>query len=311
MTPDGMHALEIDDFLSLDPGELRRILADWLATFVAGGGSHQDAARDAVASLVDSVEESEVAKTLATFRDAGSHYGFFGADPVARAIIRVYLQSFCAGSTIDGITHLKAAADAGPVLLLCNHLAYCDTVLKDMLLDQAGATDLADRLTAVAGPKVYETPFRRMASLAIGTLKTAQSTTIAHSHAELTPRQVAEIAVGTMRTAHELMAQGQFVVLYGEGSRSRDQRLGPFIKAIRKYAKMPGIRLVPLALTGTDNVMPVGQLLMHPGRVHLQIGEALAVDEHGAASAVEQCWRRIAEMLPPQHRPEAGTPVWR
>ena len=128
MTPDGMHALEIDDFLSLDPGELRRILADWLATFVAGGGSHQDAARDAVASLVDSVEESEVAKTLATFRDAGSHYGFFGADPVARAIIRVYLRSFCAGSTIDGITQLKAAADAGPVLLLCNHLAYCDTV---------------------------------------------------------------------------------------------------------------------------------------------------------------------------------------
>jgi len=248
---------------------------------------------------------------MEAFRGAGSAYGFFAADPLARRIIRAYLQSFCTGSTINGIEHLSSAVDEGPVLLLCNHLAYCDTVLKDMLFDQAGEAALADKLTAVAGPKVYETPFRRMASLAIGTLKTAQSTTITHSQAALTPRQVAEIAVGTMRTAHTLMAEGQLIVLYGEGSRSRDQRLGPFIKAIRKYAKMPGARLVPLALSGTHEVMPVGQLLMHPGRVHLQIGAAVSVDDAGAAVAVEQCWNRIAEMLPPQHQPAPDTPVWR
>ena len=311
MTPDGMHALEIDGFLSLTPGEARAILPDWLATFVAGGPGPQAHARGAVGSILSTVDERDVAATLATFRDAGSHYGFFAADPLARRVIRAYLQSFCAGSTIAGIDHLRTAAAAGPVLLLCNHLAYCDTVIKDMLLDQIGATDAADRLTAVAGPKVYETPFRRMASLAIGTLKTAQSTAITHSQTALTPRQVAEIAVGTMRTAHTLMGEGQLVVLYGEGSRSRDRRLGSFIKAIRKYAKVPGARLVPLALSGTDDVMPVGQLLMHPGQVHLQIGASISVDEVGAATAVERCWHRIAEMLPSQHKPADDTPVWR
>ena len=264
-----------------------------------------------MASILEDVSEAQFDQTLATFREAGSDYGYYAADPVVRNVIRAYLQSFCTGSTIEGIEHLRAAVKAGPVLLLCNHLAYCDTVVKDMLLDQAGATDLADMLTAVAGPKVYETPFRRMASLAIGTLKTAQSTAIEHSQALLTPRQVAEIAVGTMQTAHGLMEEGQLVVLYGEGSRSRDQRLGPFIKAIRRYARMPGVRLVPLALSGTEAVMPVGQLLMHPARAHLQVGASILVDEVGAASAVEQSWHRIADMLPSPHKPAADTPVWR
>ena len=311
MTPKGMHALAIDDFLSLSPVQARAMLSDWLATFVAGGEGPQAAAKHAVASVMEGIDEAAVAQTMATFRDAGSHYGFFDADPAARQVIRAYLQSFCEGSTISGVQNLRAAVQDGPVLLLCNHLAYCDTVLKDMLLAQAGAAELADRLTAVAGPKVYETPFRRMASLAIGTLKTAQSTAIAHSQTSLTPRQVAEIAVGTMRTAHSLMRDGYLIVLYGEGSRSRNQRLGPFIKAIRKYAKMDGVQLVPLALSGTAEVMPVGQLLMHPGQVHLEIGSPISTAEHGAAAAVEQCWHTIAELLPSRHQPSSGTAVWR
>ena len=114
-----------------------------------------------------------------------------------------------------------------------------------------------------------------------------------------------------MRTAHSLMRDGYLIVLYGEGSRSRNQRLGPFIKAIRKYAKMDGVQLVPLALSGTAEVMPVGQLLMHPGQVHLEIGAPISTAEHGAAAAVEQCWHTIAELLPSRHQPSPDTSVWR
>ena len=92
------------------------------------------------------------------------------------------------------------------MLLLCNHLAYCDTVIKDMLLDQIGATDAADRLTTVAGPKVYETPFRRMASRD----RYPQDSTVDNNHAQSdrTHAQAGrEIAVGTMRAAHTLMVR--------------------------------------------------------------------------------------------------------
>ena len=74
MTPERMHALEIDEFLSLSPREARTILPDWLATFVAGGGMSQEAARSAVASISASTGDDEVTATMEAFRGAGSAY---------------------------------------------------------------------------------------------------------------------------------------------------------------------------------------------------------------------------------------------
>lgn len=310
MKEEGLHRLDMDTFLALSQEEARLLLPDWLGTFVAGGEARQVAAAEAVRRVLEGADEAVLERTLACFASAGQTYAHFPADPLAKAIIRAFLGSFCGGSTLEGAHHLRDASVQGPTLIVCNHLAYCDTVLKDLVLSQAGADDLGARLTAVAGPKVYETPFRRMASLAIGTLKTAQSTAIAHSDAQLSPRQVAEIAVGTMRTAQDLMRAGELVVLYGEGSRSRDQRLGSFIKAIRKYANVEGCRLVPVAIAGSDEVMPIGQLLMHPGQVQVRIGSPVPVADWGAAGAVEQCWAAIAALLPDRHRPSPATLPW-
>lgn len=305
-----MTEISLDGFSALEPSEIRTILPSWLGSFVAGGDAVSGRSVKGVGEAVAQLTDEQLRTAMIRLCSTGSDYSFFPADPGARAVTRAYMESFAGGSIAVGIERLQAAAQAGPVLLLCNHLAYCDTVLKDMVIARADQTGLADRLIAVAGPKVYETPFRRMASLAIGTIKTAQSAQIAHSNGLMSPRQVAEIAVNTVRNAQEQMRGGGLVVLYGEGSRSRDQRLGPFIKAIRKYAKFDGCQVVPLALSGTDTLMPIGQLSMHAGTATVQVGKSILVDDVGPMAAIESAWHQIAEMLPEGYKPAPGSGPW-
>ena len=303
-------ALGLSDFYGLPPAQIRALLPTWLGAFVAGGTACTAHSALRVRAAIDGLSDDALTESMQRLATTGSDYGYFPADPGARVITRAFMHSFAGASTVSGISHLAAAALAGPVLLLCNHMAYCDTVLKDMVLQCAGAANLADRLIAIAGPKVYQTLFRRMASLAIGTIKTAQSTSIGHGEGGLSPRAVAEIAVRTVGVACEQMRSGGLVVLYGEGSRSRDQRLGPFIKGIRKYARLEGCQVVPLALSGTDALMPIGQNQMFTAAASLQIGEAVSVDGVGPMAAIERAWYHIAEMLPERHQPRDQSGPW-
>lgn len=66
-----------------------------------------------------------------------------------------------------GTGHLAAVAGK-PVVVAANHLSYSDANLLEVLLHQAGAGALADRLTVVAGPKVYSNLRRRFSSLCFG-----------------------------------------------------------------------------------------------------------------------------------------------
>jgi len=310
MVSKGMAELSLEAFEGLDLASARRLIPPWLGAFVAGPPEHASVSERAAAAVLDGLSDDQISDALHRLATTGADYGFYTADPAARALIRAYMGSIAAQSSVVGVERLRSAMERGPVLLLCNHLAYCDTVFKDLALVRAGAPDLAERLIAIAGPKVYDTPFRRMASLVIGTIKTAQSTAIAHSTSDLSPRQVAEIAVGTVRLAQEKMREGGLVVLYGEGSRSRDQRFGSFIKAIRKYAKFEGAHIVPLALSNTDKLMPVGQHQMHHGFASMQIGEGISVDDLGPMPAISRAWAQIADMLPDHHKPHANVSCW-
>ena len=207
---------------------------------------------------------------------------------------------------MTGIEYLRRETSAGPTLLVCNHLAYCDTQIKDLLFADNGAADLASKLVVVAGPKVYDDTFRRMASMGLNTLKTAQSAALTHNEKNLSPREIASIALGTVRTAHKEMHRGNMVLVYAEGARSRTGRLGPFLKAVRKYLQVENCRIVPMALTGSQWMMPLSEVKMAPHPVQLRIGEPVKVEGLGTLGAMKEVWSSIADMLPDQQKPEIG-----
>jgi 1-acyl-sn-glycerol-3-phosphate acyltransferase len=66
---------------------------------------------------------------------------------------------------------------------------------------------------------------------------------------------------------------GHSVLLFPEGTRSRDGKLGAFKKGGFHLAIDSGVPVVPLAILGTRECMPRDSLLLRAGPVHVVIGE--------------------------------------
>jgi 1-acyl-sn-glycerol-3-phosphate acyltransferase len=68
---------------------------------------------------------------------------------------------------------------------------------------------------------------------------------------------------------------GDSVLLFPEGTRSRDGTLGPFKKGGFHLAVKAGVPIVPVALRGTHELMPRGSLLLRSGTITAIIGEPI------------------------------------
>ncbi|MBK7761502.1 MAG: hypothetical protein IPI35_34900 [Deltaproteobacteria bacterium] len=67
----------------------------------------------------------------------------------------------------------------------------------------------------------------------------------------LEPFEVAALALGALREAEAWRASRGPVVLYPEGTRSRDGQLGPFLPAAARYLR-GAAWVVPVVVRGTD-----------------------------------------------------------
>ncbi|MEV6348055.1 lysophospholipid acyltransferase family protein [Actinoplanes sp. NPDC051851] len=65
--------------------------------------------------------------------------------------------------------------------------------------------------------------------------------------------------------AESLLAAGHLVIVYPEGTRSRDGALAPFRPGAARLAARAGVPLVPAGITGSGGLLPVhGHLRRHP-----------------------------------------------
>jgi len=285
----------------LTPALARAALPGWIASHVEG--AETDTLAERLSGLLAAFPDEALALALDQFQRTGEAYALYEAHPIGKIISRAYMGALLVGSTVEGLEHLSAL-DGRPTLVLCNHLSYVDTQATDALLAGSGASTFADALVAVAGPKVYDTPFRRFAAFCLSTVKTAQSTQLAHNEAALSPREVARIALDTIRLAQGLMRQGRPVLVYAEGSRARNGRLQPFLKGVARYA-LPGEGLIlPLSISQADRVFALDAPTLRPHPVRLVVGAPVEVPPGDRGEAVAEAWRRIAAGLDDRHRPE-------
>ncbi|MEN9787541.1 MAG: hypothetical protein RLZZ299_2805 [Pseudomonadota bacterium] len=299
--------MDLHDIAAMEPGVLRTWLPGWMVAHVEDDGRSAERLAAIDAELTRTGDE-ELRALRTRFARAGDAYRFHDADPVARRLLRTLLSTVVRDAVLDGRDHLARFLREGPPrrMIVGNHLAYVDTAVTGHVLAESGLSPLAERLVAVAGPKVYSDPWRRLASLGMHTRKTAQSTRVATEQAALSPRAVAAIAMETVADVARCMDEGYVVVLYPEGTRSRDGRLGAFLRAAERYLTLPDVQILPLGLTGTDSILPREASRMRPGPVRLAFGPPVA---GGAADARGSLLARVhaavAERLPPAHRPAA------
>ena len=82
-------------------------------------------------------------------------------------------------------------------------------------------------------------------------------------------------AIKSLEKAAQKIAKGTSVIIFPEGTRSRDGKLQKFKSGAMLLAIKSGVPLVPVAITGTYDILPKGHLLVHSGKVTIRAGRPI------------------------------------
>ena len=96
-------------------------------------------------------------------------------------------------------------------------------------------------------------------------------------------------AVQTMKDAERVLHDGVCVVVFPEGTRTRDGEVGRFKRGAFAIAKDLNLPVVPLSLTGCFELMPKGRYYAHRVKVRMHIGKPTdyaSVPEEEQAEAI-------------------------
>jgi len=83
-------------------------------------------------------------------------------------------------------------------------------------------------------------------------------------------------ALASVRHASTLARDGQSVVSFPEGTRSRDGRIGPFKSGAFLAAIEAGVPVVPVAIAGAGLVLPPSGFRVRPGAIRIAVGAPIA-----------------------------------
>jgi 1-acyl-sn-glycerol-3-phosphate acyltransferase len=209
---------------------------------------------------------------------AGADWTYYPSDPLARrihhALARRVLQH---EPVLLGAGHLAAIAGK-PVVIVANHLSYSDANVMEVVLHRAGARALADRLTVIAGPKVYSSLRRRFSSLCFGTIKVPQSSGVSTDEAVMNARQVALAARRVIQIAHERLRLGEALLVFAEGTRSRSGEMQRLLPGVARYLDSPGTSILPVGIAGSEALFPIDEGSLNPVRLQVSIGAPIEAD---------------------------------
>jgi len=105
-------------------------------------------------------------------------------------------------------------------------------------------------------------------------------------------RAVASLAQAALRVRN-----GTSLIVFPEGTRSRDNLVHAFKKGPFVIAAQAGVPVVPLAITGAGKVTPKNLLHVHPGPIRVTFGRPVRADEFpGRDELLREVRRQIIEM---------------
>jgi 1-acyl-sn-glycerol-3-phosphate acyltransferase len=266
-----------------------------------------DRIRRALEQEVDSFGPDALVTLGERIAGTGADWEYYPRDPLARRIHRVLADQILADSALFGMGHVSAVAEK-PVVIFANHLSYSDANLLEVLLYRAGATALADKLTVITGPKVYSSLKRRFSSLCFATIKTPQSSAVSTDGAVMNKREVAQAARRCIDIAHERLRLGDGLLVFAEGTRSRTNGLQQTLTAVSRYLDGPEPWILPVGITGSEAMFPIGEEALYPVKVIIHAGapiEARALRDRAQGDRrlmMDAVGLAIAAVLPPDYR---------
>lgn len=112
-----------------------------------------------------------------------------------------------------------------------------------------------------------------------------------------------QAAIDSMDRAADVIRSGLHMVVYPEGTRSRDGRLLPFKKGPFYMAEATRAPIIPVTMLGTRDMMKKGSLIPRGGTATIVFHEPISPDDYPDRDALMSVVReRIAGSLPEEFR---------
>lgn len=163
----------------------------------------------------------------------------------------------------------------GGLLVLSTHQSHLDPLLLGM------ATD------------------RRLSSLARSSLYTFKPFGFIITALDAVPIDRNASAVKAMKRVIERLKQGAAVIVFPEGTRTPDGRMGDVKAGFALLAKRAEVPIAPVAIVGAFECWPRHRIFPRTGRVRLEFGKVITAAEVAAMderTLTAECERRLREL---------------
>lgn len=113
-------------------------------------------------------------------------------------------------------------------------------------------------------------------------------------------------ALKSLDEASRKIAAGTSVIIFPEGTRTRDGKMQDFKAGAMVLAIKAGVDIVPVAIKGTYEILPKGKLLMQAGKVSILVGRpretksCTTKDKHKLAKVMQDDVTRLLNTLTAQ-----------
>lgn len=220
--------------------------------------------------------------------NAGLSTFFFGSVTILASLLRirgpVYSWAtrewgrailWASGSPV--VTHGDASMDwTQPQVLVANHVAAFDIL--------AAASVVPAPFAFIAKQELARIPFFGKAMEAAG-----------HIFVDRTDRQK---SVQSLRLAGEKMRRDHStVIIFPEGTRSANGELQPFKKGAFMLALEGGVRLLPVVIQGSDEILHLKSMRVTPRTIHIYFGDPIEPDERSADELMAAVRGQMLEIM--------------
>lgn len=146
----------------------------------------------------------------------------------------------------------------GPLIVVCNHLSFVDSVFLPLMIDRQMAFLAKSDYFTGKGIKGW---FIRFFMTSAGQLPI--------------DRSGGKASEASLNAGLQVLADGGVLAIYPEGTRSPDGRMYRGRTGVARMILEAHVPVIPAAVIGTEKVMPLGSNIPKVHRVGVVIGEPL------------------------------------
>jgi 1-acyl-sn-glycerol-3-phosphate acyltransferase len=176
---------------------------------------------------------------------------------------------------IVGSEHIPAS---GGAILASNHLSIVDSIFLPLMVD---------RPVTFAAKSEYFTGTRPIDRLTGAYMRATNQISV--------DRAEARAGLDMLDAALGLLRQGELFGIYPEGTRSPDGRLYRGRPGVGWLALNSGLPVIPVAMSGTDHVLPPGRKVPRVGKIKILVGKPLTFEAALALPSASRQRRAITD----------------